>query len=237
MSVSIMKKVRDKIRSLPEGGLITYRSFPESYTLSALAPALSRLAKGGLIQRLERGKYFKPRRTRFGALPPSESKILDAIVDKGSYIAGVAAYNRLGLTTQVPACIVVQGSKYNRKREVMGLRIQYRKSAVPIRSNSENLYQILDALRNLKKIPDSPPNQSLAVLEKVIFGLTFQDQLRLTKLATTSKPVVRALLGAVLEKASPELSGQLKASLNPLTSYRLGITDEVLSNRRKWNIR
>lgn len=236
MTISIMQKVREKIETLPEGSVITYRSFPSSYSLNAVAPALSRLRKQGFIERLEKGKYFKPRSTRFGKLPPSEREVLNLFSRDKNYIVGMAAYNRLGLTTQVPNEIVILGNKYNRKRKLSGLNIRYQKSFSSIRAESENLYQIVDALKNLKRIPDANVNQSLRILIQSIASLNKNEQIKLIQIGFKSKPVVRALLGAIFEKQFPEFSEKLRKSLNPLTTYKLGTDTDTLPNNKEWKI-
>ena len=57
------------------------------------------------------------------------------------------------------------------------------------------------------------------------------------KLALNYPPSTRALTGALLEKTGNEkYTQELKKSLNPITVYKLGIQDKVLSTVKNWNI-
>ena len=56
------------------------------------------------------------------------------------------------------------------------------------------------------------------------------EQERLAKYAENYKPMVRAVLGAILEQLGNPLFQNLKQTLNPLTKYNLGIeTSSLLS--------
>lgn len=48
-------------------------------------------------------------------------------------------------------------------------------------------------------------------------------------------PYVRALLGAIYENMELETE-TISKTLNGVTSYKLPISDKVLSNKRNWNI-
>ena len=92
--MSIAKMIKNKIKKLEEGSIITYDDFSKANNFQAVALTLSRLAKEGEIVRLQKGKYYIPRKTKFGILPPSESSILKNILSSSNgYISGTSAYN------------------------------------------------------------------------------------------------------------------------------------------------
>ncbi len=76
---------------------------------------------------------------------------------------------------------------------------------------------MLDALKNIKGIPDSSPDQVLPVVLKQIKSLTPQEQQRLAKLALNYNAATKALLGAIFQKIGVKtMLDQLSKSLNEL---------------------
>src|SRR5580704_10772686 len=67
----------------------------------AVAQALSRLTRAGVIERLSKGVYYRSRETAFGRSRPNPAAIGRlASKRKTVYPAGIAAANLLGFTTQ-----------------------------------------------------------------------------------------------------------------------------------------
>lgn len=234
--MSVMSAVRKRIDQMEDGSLIAYKEFDDLNRSSAVALALSRLCNEGVIKRLQKGKYYRTKKTKFGELDPSDVKIIQSLIEKGSYVSGVSAYNRLGLTTQVPNEITIKGNKYSRRTRVGKLQIRYVRNTVGIISDTSNLLQLLDAFKNIKYIPDSDANTSFKKLSELIRKLKFDEQRQLVKLAFDYKPSVRAMVGAVLDQVDEALVKKLKDSLNPLTIYKIGLTESQGTNLSKWKI-
>lgn len=90
------------------GAVFTSKDFLQLSGREAVDQTLSRLAKAGLIVRLGRGLYSRPRfnRTLGIQVPPDVDQIAAALARQtGCRIAfsGALAANRLGLSTQVPS--------------------------------------------------------------------------------------------------------------------------------------
>ena len=99
------------------------------------------------------------------------------------------------------------------------------------------LRQVLDALRRIKRLPDTSPATALLRLREQVKQLAAVDKARLVRLAQAYNPATRALLGAMLEVLGEnKLAAKLQASLNPLTTYKLGLSELALPNRAKWRI-
>ena len=65
--MSIMQQVRERVALAQPGQVLTYADFQVNEgQLEALAAALSRLTKQGVINRLAKGCYYKPRRQSLG---------------------------------------------------------------------------------------------------------------------------------------------------------------------------
>jgi hypothetical protein len=79
-------------------------------------------------------------------------------------------------------------------------------------------------------------SSSILILKNKIEKLEKKEKERLIQLVSSYRPSVKALLGAILEELVPEMSFELKKSLNPLSKYKIGISDIILENKKKWNI-
>ncbi|MFW5887894.1 MAG: DUF6088 family protein [Bacteriovoracia bacterium] len=234
--MTVAKEVKQKILSMEEGRIITYEDFAYLQNFNAVSLVLSRLAKEGVIQRLEKGKYFKPKKSKFGTTGPGESEIIKSLIDEG-YVSGSVAYNKLGLTTQVPNEVTIIGKKYNRKTKIGKLSIRYQKREGSFNNKSRKYLQILDAIKDIKRIPGAGINETLRGLIRLIGEMSETEQERLVKYGIDYKPMVRALLGAIMEKIGNTLFESLQRTLNPLTSYNVGIDEKILPNKDRWRIR
>lgn len=105
-------------KGLPEGTPVAAKSLLHLGDRGAVDQALSRLAERGQLLRAGRGVYLLPITSRFGVRAPSVERAVEAIAaQRGEIIvsSGVAAANRLGLSTQVPARSVYLTSGRSRK--------------------------------------------------------------------------------------------------------------------------
>ncbi|SMB81077.1 conserved hypothetical protein [Hymenobacter roseosalivarius DSM 11622] len=240
MSKSIMQRVRQQVEAFAPGELLTYADLvTEPSQFGAVAAALSRLSREGLLVRFAKGQYYRPQISRFGPLQPSEGAILRTLTSAGgeprAYPVGVSLYNQLGLTTQMPAEMMVTTPK---PRRTSPRRVAFVVRPAPERASDVPLLQWLEVLRDLRHIPDTSPDKVLARVQHEITRLAPAARRRLTELAATQAPPrARAVLGALLERqADPKGAATLRATLHPLTTYRLGLSAGALPNRAAWNI-
>ena len=154
------------IDRLPKGHVFTYDDFKrEVNNKEAIIKALNRMAASGRIEKLSKGKYYKPEKTVFGNLEPLQKQIVkDLLEDNGKiigYLTGLSIYNQLGFTTQVSNTIQIG------KNEVRPSLVRGRHSISFIKQkntiNKENIYalQLLDVLRFINKIPDTTIENTL----------------------------------------------------------------------------
>lgn len=237
-----MQQVRTRIEQAQPGQLLTYADFQvKGSQLEALAAALSRLARQGVVNRLAKGRYYKPKETVFGSVNPSEKEIIKSLsTSKGhvkGYESGLGLYNQLGLTTQVPREVTLMTRKQRRVAKIGKTTIRFVQSPVNFKEADIDKLQVLDALRGFKRIPDRNSAKTLHILLEFTKRLAEQDSARLTELALAYNPATRAFLGALLEQLGyAREADRLRRSLNPLTKYKLGIDDHLLPNRKDWNI-
>jgi len=236
-----MQRVKAQLDQVPPGSLVGYADLVQDPAqFAAVAAALSRLSKAGDITRFAKGQYYRPLVSRFGTVPPSDQAVLAAVgATTGQlvpYATGVSVYNRLGLTTQVPAAVTLAAT---RRRRDLPRRLRTVVRPALEQASDVPLLQWLEVLRDVRRIPDTSPDRVVTRVAKELRRLPPAARRRLTELARQQAPPrARALLGALLENL-PDKQGAaaLRQTLNALTTYRLGVSPQVLPNRAAWHIR
>src|ERR1700722_5173811 len=88
---------------------------------SAVAQALSRLARKGQLRRLAKGLYYRSRNTAFGPSLPNPALIRAlSVPKKAMFPAGLSAVNLLGFTTQNPAQVEIATDGLSLPRLIIG---------------------------------------------------------------------------------------------------------------------
>lgn len=236
--------IQERIRQMPEGAIFTFANLTDPrVSPQALSLVVSRLVKRGILERLAKGRYGKPRQTRFGTVLPPDDEILESILrpQRGrwvGYVSGIAAYNRLGLTTQVSNEVLIVGANSSRRANVGKLRIRFARSSVPVTEETRDLLPLLDALRDAKNIPDASVDEVVTKIRAKIDQLGTTEKSRLAEIAIGYAPRARALLGAIFELlGQADLARAQKETLNPLSTYTIGVGESALPNAEAWNIR
>ncbi len=240
---SLSTKIQEQIRSLPEDVSFGYDELvitAEEY--QSTAKVLERLQKKGVIKRLSKGLFYKPKKTVFGEKKPDEQQILKSYFYRNgqriAYITGTYLYNQMGLTTQIPAIIQIA----SRDRRIFVNRGTVKatpvKSYVDVTDDNYQMLGVLDALKDLKDIPDLDIKSAITILEKQLNAYNDEQLDKLIGYALKYPPRVRALLGALLSdmKKRAPVTKKLKDSLNPLTVFKVGINIAILQTASEWNI-
>ncbi len=219
------------------GDIAVYQEAP-----SAVVKAMSRLLKAGEIKRLSKGLFYKPKQGILGELKPSDSELLKTILYKGGqlrgYITGTALYNQLGLTAQLPHTITVAIEGGRQEKDFGTLKIKLIKSRAPVKAADVMLLQYLDVLRGINDIPDADTNESLKRMAEKLSMLDDGQLKRLQWLAIKYyTAATRAVLGLILEFNGQRVTPSLKASLNPLSRYSIGLDPAQWLNKVDWYIR
>ena len=240
--MKITDYISNSIDRLPKGYVFTYTDLMDEVNQKeAIIKALNRMTATGKIMKLSKGKFYKPENTPFGYLQPSLEQVAKDLLEKNGkltgYLTGYSIYNKLGLTTQVSNTIQIGSSKIRPSIRRGKYKIAFLRQKNTITRENIPLLQILDTIRNIKKIPDSPLEASLKRLRIIIKRLSDADQVSLAKLALKYTPFTRALLGALLEEAGNKAMKELlKNSLNPITTYSLPGKKPSLQSLINWNI-
>ena len=229
------------IDRFPKGFVFTYSDFNREVSQKqALIKALNRMVLSGKIAKLSKGKYYKPETTPFGDLLPNQNQVVkDLLEEKGKingYLTGYSIYNQLGLTTQVSNTIQIGKNEIRPSFKRDRYTIDFIKQKNNITKDNVPLLQILDAIRYVKKIPDTNTTNSCIRFIDILRQLKEKDFLLIMRLAIKYPPATRALLGAILDELKSTKTETLYNSLNPITKYKLAGAFSVLSAAEKWNI-
>ena len=242
-SMNIARKIEEKIRTINDGETFTYKELSiEKNEYQSATKSIERLIKKGKIKRISPGIFFKPKQTVFGELLPKEEEILKPyLYNNGrriAYITGVYLYNKLGLTTQIPQTIKLASREKEIKVNKPNLKIKPAKSYIEVSNKNYQYLEILDAIKNFKKIPDLNVKKGIKILLNILKELKKDEIKKIIKYSLKYPPRTRALLGALLEEIGfKEELNDLKNSLNPLSEYDFGIKKEILNNAENWKIK
>jgi hypothetical protein len=241
--MQIIDIIKDKIKRFPKEYVFTCNDFYiEVENKNTVRKTLNRLADTGKIQRLTKGKYYKPRKTEFGMLNPPVKQIVKDLIEKDGkligYLTGYSIYSSLYLSTQISNTLQIGVKKYRREIKRGKYKIAFILQPNAINKNNIELLQILDCVRFINEIPATTPDEACLRLLQIIKELPPEKQKRFAKLSLKYTNYVRALCGAMLEKigAEQELLDRLKKSLTGITTYKIPVSENILPTKTKWNI-
>ena len=241
--MNITKEIRKRVSNFSDDYVFTASDFGFGVENQAtVVKALNRMSKSGEISKLSKGKFYKPRKTQFGELKPSAYQIAKDYLEKDGkligYITGYSAYNALGLTTQISSYIQIGTNQYRRSVIREKYTISFIKQPNPITRKNVEILRILDAIRFIREIPATTPDEACLRLKEIIRGLDPKQKEVLIKCLMKYTNYVRALCGAILEVVGcdSELLATIKNTLNGVTEYKLPISESVLPAKQNWRI-
>ncbi|MFH1121884.1 MAG: DUF6088 family protein [Bacteroidota bacterium] len=240
--MKVVDYIAVKIERFPKGYVFTYADFiTDVNNREAVIKALNRMAKSGKIGKLAKGRFYKPEITAFGNLMPYQKQIVKDLLEQDGktigYLTGYSIYNQLGITTQMSTVIQIGRNEVRPAFKRGMYRISFIRQKNTISKENIPLLQLLDTIRNIKKIPDTTVDSACKRLLTIFKKLGSKDKTTIVRLALKYPPATRALLGALLDEAvQGALTEPLLNSLNPITKYKLAGAAKVLSTTEKWSI-
>ena len=242
--MSALEKVTYGVNRMQVNKVFTADSFiTDALPRNNVRVALDTLVAAGKLRKLDRGRYYRPKETILGEMEPDIEEVLsDLVYNKNhkiiGYLTGTIVFAQLGLTTQITTQIQIGVKKYRRSARRGRYTVTFVEQPNPIKKEDVELFRLLDAIRFIKDIPATTPEEAIERMLFLVGRLSEQKQKRLVKLALNYKPYVRALLGAIMEKnlADETLVTQLRKSLNDSTMFRFQISEEIIP-AAKWNIK
>lgn len=188
---------------------------------SAVAMALSRMARDGVLERVGKGVYYRSMTTTLGPSVAGASAVAAQTLSAPLHPAGLTAANLLGLTTQNPlrpeyATPAPAPPTALRNARVHTGRPSQRASLSPEDG------AILETLRDRARSSDLTPERTA---QRLLQLLADEGRFsRLADVATAEPPRVRAMLGALGQELDmpPRPLDILHKSLNPLSRFDFG---------------
>jgi hypothetical protein len=240
--MKIAENIALQIKKIPEDRVFGYvdLKIADNQFLSA-AKAIERLQKNGVIKKLSKGKFYKPKKTAFGILKPNQEEFLKSYLfdnnKRVAYITGNYLFNQLGLTTQVGKQLQIASRS---KRIIVKTDLVNATpviSYVDVTDDNYILLGILDAIKELKTIQDVELKSAILIIAERINKMDEKNSASLIRYALKYPPRVRALLGSILDQINSKSDfSKLKSSLNPITVYKIGIDASILKSVKFWNI-
>lgn len=199
---------------------------------AAVAQALSRLARKGVVQRVAKGVYYHPEPTSFGPSIASSTAIAAGTLTAPVHPSGLTAANVLGLSTQNPYRTEFATTAPGPPSALRDFVVRTGRPAERENLSAEE-GAILEVLRQRAESSDLSPDQTAG---RILRLLADEDRFRrLARTALAEPPRVRAMLGALGEELDmpPHLLARLRRSLNPLSRYDFGRLSS-LRHARRW---
>lgn len=136
---------------------------------NTIRQTLKRLCDAEIIQRAERGIYFKPNPNRYfkqavlSLEKIIQQKYLQTEKEIVGYRGGLGFANKLGLTTQVPSIeTIFSNNVCNKKREIRikNVRVILQAPKIQITNKNYKILQVLDLMQNIEIYSDYNFTQS-----------------------------------------------------------------------------
>lgn len=240
---TIANTVKSQIDAFKEGYVFSYMDIEgASKNGEAIIKSLNRLVERGIIDKLAKGKFYKPTKSKYGRLGPDVNEIVkDLLESKGEvigYLTGFSVFNKYGLTTQISNTIQIGRNTFKPPLKRGIYTIQFVIQKCVITKENVKILQVLDCLKMLKGIPDTTKNNSLSVLSRVIRKYNKTDREMLIQLSMKYPASTRALLGMIFE--GEKIMGPLdkiRETLNPISKFNIVLRDYDKLVKDNWNIK
>jgi len=241
-SMKTTEYIRNGIDRMPRGQVFRFAELVDDVARTgAVIKFLNRLVGAGRLEKLSKGRFYKPQEGVFGRSVPDQYQVVKDLLEKNGriigYLTGYSVYGKLGLTTQVSNSIQIGRNDIRSlfRRGIYTISFVRQKNAIT--KEVIPLLQILDAIRLIKKIPDAGIVSVCRRLLAIVQELRPQDLVSIADLALRYPPATRALLGAILDQlGNTSISQALRSSLNPVSTYCIPGCDTVMSTASIWNI-
>jgi len=163
----IMNKIADIPYGKPFQTDIIAKAMAEEYAIPVQKAnpitnvTLKRLADKGLIERFQKGVYYRAKQTVFGKTRPSaEALEAQLLICRGDdiigYETGVSIMNKMGLTTLVPKKREIATNAY--RKNINDKYIIARKPVITVNAENFRYLQLLDVIRDMPEAPVDAEN-------------------------------------------------------------------------------
>lgn len=155
-----------------EASALYQRSF-STVPIMTYYKTLERMSKQGSLVHLTKGLYYRPKKTRFGAIPISEKEIVDHYTNGGQGIViGYRLYNQKGLTTQISKRVEVLSSAVSEQKKNIN-NVCVTNSGIALTQDTIPVIETMEILQNYKSIEDISKSALAAYMRE--FTLVYSD--------------------------------------------------------------
>lgn len=226
---SFRKGILQQIDRIETGRIFTFRDLSFDINKTAnVAVLLSELSRAGNLMRVAKGTYYRPKESSlgFGQLPVYDEEQFRYLTGKlNGYITGPYAYNKMGLTEQVPTTVTIATSCPVRRFRFRNLEVECVKSYCPASQgeNSAPYLRLLDAIKDMKRIPGATAQDIYdRVKTKYFAGYSRRELEIIVSLAKNYPPRVRKAVSDILgDIGQPQLSTEAASTIFPTTRFNL----------------
>ncbi len=184
---------------------------------------LERMRRQGSLVHLTKGLYYRPKKSRFGAVPISEKEIVGHYTyGERGIVIGYRLYNQKGLTTQISKRVEVLSTAIPEQKKtiqnvcVMNSGIALTKDTIPV-------IETMEILQNYKSIEDIRKPALAAYMRE--FAMNYSDEVTVSVLKNRKyKKSTIAFLQRFLNYFGVENS--LHQFLSTLSSYAIPEMEE-----------
>lgn len=241
MNERIIDIIESRINKMRTGYIFTSSDFTDIVKDPAiLSRTLRTLAISGKIRKIGKGRFDKPKHTMLGVMPPSMDWMLqEFLMDRKriiGYMSGQTAFQILGLSTQISSVYTIGSNTYRRAVKRGGYTIRFVLQPNTITRANIPLLQVLDAIRFIRQIPACTPEDACITLRGIVRKMQSDERKQLAALAMGYTDYVRAMVGAMLDEVGDTNTATLCSSLNVASTYKIGLSDDALPNRKKWRV-
>lgn len=226
---SFRKEILQQIERIDTGRIFTFGdlSFPND-KLANVAVLLSEQSKKGVLVRIEKGAYFRPRKSALGlgSLPVYQDEQLRYITQKlDGYITGAYIYNKMGLTEQVSTTITIATPKPLRHFQFKNLDIESVKAYTTAYHDETNIpyLRLLDAIKDIRHIPGSTQQDIYERIKNQYFkNFSMQELIKVVSLTKDYPPRVRKIVADILgELEQHDLQQEISDTILSTTRFNL----------------
>ena len=226
---SFRKEILGQIERIDTGRIFTFKdlSFDIGKTAN-VAVLLSEQSRKGLLVRVAKGAYYRPRKSLLGLgqLPVYQDEQFRYLTEKlNGYITGAYVYNKMGLTEQVATTITIATPNPVRRFRFKNLEVECVKAyCVDFQDVSLVPYlRLLDAIKDMKHIPGSTEQNIYDRIKRQFFnGYSLLELEKIVFLAKSYPPRVRKVVADILgDIRQTVLQTEMAKTILPTTRFNL----------------
>lgn len=221
--------ILSEFQNVPENTLIMIselynEKFSNQMSEAAFMQAISRLAKNGKIERVSKGIYCIPQKTRFGTVLPSDHEIADLFISHGNgVLIGYGLYNSLGITTQVSKRILAYSSGIENQLKQIG-NVTIQRCDLEYDDNTTAIIQMMELFYHYSEIQDLDHSAFLKCIENLAEKYDEEKFKEIQKNINYPKRAI-AFLRQVLSYYN--IPNNLGRYLSALSNYRIPKMEEL----------